>query len=122
MMMVVLSAMWSGCAEAPTRSSGEGPPPIAQPAQPSAPSSARDSKWQQTFTAGKAAAEAGRDAEAERALQAALGMARECNVRLGPNDFIQSLDNLSQFLEAHFPKSLADPFNRQRAYLANLYP
>jgi hypothetical protein len=44
------------------------------------------------------------------------------SAKLGADDFIQSFDDLSQFLKAHFPESLADPFNRQRANLADLDP
>lgn len=45
-----------------------------------------------------------------------------CSAGLGADDFIQSFDDLSQFIKIHFPESLADPFSRQRAYLADLNP
>lgn len=41
---------------------------------------------------------------------------------LRADDFIQSLDDLSQLLKAHLPETLADTFNRQRANLADLDP
>jgi hypothetical protein len=52
----------------------------------------------------------------------ATSNSRQIGASSGTNDFIQSFDDLSQFLRAHFPESLADPFNRQRADLANLHP
>ncbi len=44
------------------------------------------------------------------------------SARLGADDFVQPFDDLSQFLNAQFPESLADPFDRQRANLADLDP
>lgn len=45
-----------------------------------------------------------------------------CSAELGADDLIQPFEDLSQLLKAHFPKSLANPFHRQRAYLADLNP
>lgn len=45
-----------------------------------------------------------------------------CSAGLGADEFIQTFDDLSQFFKAHFAESLTDPFNRQRANLADLDP
>ena len=98
--------MWSGCAEAPRQPAGE-VQSIEQQMQPSPAPSARDTQWQQAFTAGKAAADAGRDAEAERALQAALKIAREG----GAHDtrLAESLTQLGDFYLSRQREAQAGP-------------
>lgn len=50
------------------------------------------------------------------------GSLMPCDLSSGADDLVQSFDDLCKFLGRRATQSLADPFDRQRADLADLYP